>query len=93
MPRQANVMIRMRDMNRLQEWDEFSALVRKHIEENTIPQYGDAPDDVISKWSKAECIKPIEKYVGRYGRYTRPDQASNDLKKIAHYACMAFFKK
>ena len=80
-------------MSRLQEWDEFSALVRKHIEETTIPQYGDLPHDLASTWSKQECIKPIEKYIARHGRHTRPDQAADDLKKIAHYACMAFFKE
>jgi hypothetical protein len=80
-------------MNRLKEWDEFSALVRKHIEEYTIPQYGDMPEDLASTWSKQDCIKSIGKYVARHGNHQRQDQAAGDLKKTAHYACMAFFKE
>lgn len=76
-------------MKRLHEWDWFSSLVRRHIKEYTIPQYGDYPDDMTSNWSIDTCMDQIRKYAHRLGRGARGrEEELRDLLKIAHYAAI-----
>lgn len=72
-----------------QEWQRFADEVADHIEHYTVPQYGDAPDDQIEKWSAEQCVNQISKYASRFGSNAREGQDKLDLMKIAHYACLA----
>ena len=36
---------------RTKDWNEFAAKVADHIENYTVPQYGDAPNDNVESWS------------------------------------------
>ena len=74
------------------QWQRFAERVSEHIEEYTVPQYGDYPDDNVSEWSAQDCVKQIEKYARRFGSNMRPGQERLDLLKIAHYAQIAAYK-
>ncbi|MFA5378311.1 MAG: hypothetical protein WC455_21335 [Dehalococcoidia bacterium] len=80
--------------NRGNEWISFSRAVLTHIEEYTVPQYGDAPNDQLAQeWSYADCMLAIRKYANRAGKNSRGAvEAERDLVKIAHYACVALSK-
>jgi hypothetical protein len=75
---------------RSKDWHDFSDLVHNHIEEYTIPQYGDKGDDLADDYTPEECIKYIQKYVKRHGSNVREGQTTLDLIKIAHYAQLAY---
>ena len=81
------------ESNRLREWQAFSYLVGRHIENYTVPQYGDAPEDEIQTWSLEQCQKAISKYTKRFDTQRRGRLESlRDLTKLAHFACLAFNK-
>jgi len=71
------------------DWCKFSKEVLLHIEEYTVPQYGDKGEDIASEYSAEHCVAQIKKYAARFGKNSRPGQDALDLKKIAHYAQMA----
>lgn len=73
-------------------WDDFARGVRNHINDYTVPQYGDYPDDLLEAYSVEDCIRAIEKYVKRFGKNSRPGQDKLDMMKIAHYASEAHRK-
>ena len=75
-----------------QEWLKFSAEVFSHIEEYCVPQYGDAPNDQISEWTIADCLKAVNKRIARHGRNSRPGQEELDFLKMAHEVCIAWNK-
>jgi len=77
------------------EWRTFSREVRQHIEDYTVPQWGDKPDDQLSTdWTEADCMLAIKKYANRAGKNSRgPVEDQRDLLKIAHYACVAWHKR
>lgn len=80
--------------HRTNEFQLFASTVKKHILEYTIPQYGEHPDDNVSSWSQADCIKQIEKYCKRFSGNARGHEDNIlSLLKIAHYACIAYFKE
>jgi hypothetical protein len=70
-------------------WRKFADEVETHIEEYTVPQYGDEGDDQVTHYTAEECIKQAQKYLARFGRNSRPGQEHLDLKKAAHYIQMA----
>jgi hypothetical protein len=71
----------------------FSNIVQEHINEYTVPQFGDQPDDHIESWSAEDCIRQIEKYVERFGSNQRgAEEQFRDMLKIAHYAELAYEK-
>ena len=74
------------------EWTEFSDNVLYHVEEYTVPQYGDKGEDNVTDWSAKDCVRQIEKYVKRFGKNAREGQDKLDLLKVAHYACLAYNK-
>lgn len=74
------------------DWLEFSRKVFDHVEEYTVPQYGDRGEDAISKWTAKDCIKQVEKYLSRFGRNSREGQQERDFLKAAHYIQMAYDK-
>lgn len=79
--------------NRRSEWNAFAYQVGKHIDEYTVPQYGDFPDDQLTSYTLNDCITQIKKYVNRSGTALRgKEEAERDLLKIAHYACVAYNK-
>lgn len=74
------------------DWLEFSDVVLKHIEEYTVPQYGDKGDDLITNYTAADCIEHVKKYAKRYGQQSREGQQKLDFMKIAHFAQCAWEK-
>jgi hypothetical protein len=80
--------------NRSREWAEFAALALQHIEEYTVPQYGDAPDDQASGFSEHDIAANMRRYVNRLESNARgPEEAQRDLLKIAHYCAILYFKR
>jgi hypothetical protein len=81
-------------MNRMKEWMDFSGITLQHIRNYTIPQFGDVPNDNLSTWSIEDCLKAINRYVTRNLNENRRGQreAMRDMVKIAHYACVIFWK-
>lgn len=75
-----------------EEWVKFAKKVLEHIDNYTIPQYGDMPNDLASTMSVEQCVKSIEKYCKRFGKNQRPGQDKLDILKIAHWACIAYNK-
>jgi hypothetical protein len=78
--------------NRVAEWDEFSAMVREHIAEYTVKQYGDYPNDQATSWSAEMCAKTGAKYGARFNTNQRSNQTLLDMIKMAHWACLAWRK-
>lgn len=74
---------------RTKDWNEFATKVADHIENYTVPQYGDAPNDNVEAWSAQDCIAQVQKYAARFGTNQRVGQEQLDLMKIAHYAQLA----
>ena len=67
----------------------FAYTVLDHIEEYTIPQYGDEGEDQVSDWTVEDCLKAVKKYIARYGRNTRKGQQMLDFKKMLHFVQLA----
>ena len=79
--------------NRRSEWNAFAYKVGQHIDEYTVVQYGDFPDDQLSSYSIADCITQIKKYCNRIGTNVRgKEETKRDMLKVAHYACVAYSK-
>lgn len=74
------------------DWIEFSKAVLYHIENYTVPQYGDKGNDQASEWSIEMLIEQTKKYANRYGRNSRQGQECLDFMKGAHYLQMAMTK-
>lgn len=72
-----------------EDWREFSCEVNEHIEEYTVPQYGDKGEDQASDYTVEDHIKQAQKYLARFGRNSRPGQEMLDFRKAAHYIQMA----
>jgi hypothetical protein len=76
------------ETNRGLQFIDFAKKVVGHIDNYTIPQYGDAPDDMIDEWSVEECRKQILRYTQRMTNNQRGhDDNLLTCLKIAHYAC------
>ena len=75
--------------NRGWQFVRFADEVLNHIEDYTVPQYGDAPDDMVNSWTSEHVINQMEKYLKRMknnGRGAGDNLLSCD--KLAHYACI-----
>lgn len=70
------------------DWEEFSGKVFEHVENYTVPQYGDKGQDQCTKFTRQDFETQIKKYANRMGRNSRPGQDKLDLLKICHYAQM-----
>ena len=77
---------------RATEWSEFADTVQEHIEEYTVPQYGQKGEDQLTEWTAADCVKQINKYANRFGKNQREGQELMDLVKMAHYCAVAWIK-
>jgi len=73
------------------EWEAFSLCVFEHIEHYTVPQYGDAPDDQATEFTVRDCMVQVKRYANRAGKVEIKRQVE-DMKKVAHYACIAWAK-
>lgn len=69
---------------RAEDWIKFSNEVLHHIENYTVPQYGDKGEDQITEWSVEECLLAIKKRQARYGKNVREGQQVLDFLKMAH---------
>lgn len=74
------------------EWSEFAMEVIDHIDNYTVPQYGDKNEDTANDYTAQQCIDHIKRYANRHGKNSRPGQEKLDLLKIAHYAQLAHSK-
>jgi len=75
------------------EFITFSEITKSHINNYTIPQYGDKPDDEIESCTPEQCVRAIQKYARRFGAERRGRlEELRDMVKIAHTACVAFYK-
>ena len=78
---------------RMQEFLRFAEIVTDHIENYTVPQYGDAPDDQIQEWSPSQCMDSVKRYANRINSNQRGHLESlRDMVKVAHLACLTFNK-
>lgn len=79
--------------NRGKEWADFNTIVEDHIENYTVPQYGDMPDDQMTTASLDDIKHDVQRYLNRIGRNARGiDESLRDMVKMAHYACIAYNK-
>lgn len=74
------------------EWMRFAGEVADHIENYTVPQYGNEGDDIITNQTAEYCIDHAKRYLARFGRNARPGTELLDLKKAAHYLQVAHDK-
>lgn len=74
------------------DWIDFSSKVVRHIEEYTVPQYGDKGSDNITEWTAEDCFKQVERYLQRRKTNQRAGQTKLDLLKMTHYIQMAYDK-
>ena len=70
-------------------WHKFACDVEDHINNYTVPQYGDAPDDQVEDYSVQECLRQVSKYIARFGKNSREGQQELDFIKMAHYVQLA----
>lgn len=74
------------------DWMEFARKVHEHIENYTVPQYGDKGEDQASEWPPAMLLEQAKKYGNRFGRNQREGQEMLDFMKMAHYVQMTATK-
>jgi hypothetical protein len=75
------------------EWRRFSAIVEYHINNYTVPQYGDMPTDQASAWAPEQIRDSMQRYLNRFSSNQRgEEEVLRDMLKMAHYSCMAYFK-
>jgi len=72
-------------------WVQFSDMVLRHIEDYTVPQYGDEGDDLADDYSEEDALRNVTKYLKRFGRNARPDEQARDFVKMAHYVQIAWY--
>lgn len=72
------------------DWIVFQVAVWEHIEQYTVPQYGDKGGDLATEYTVEQCMQQIKKYASRFGKNQRDGQQNLDFLKIAHYAQMAW---
>jgi NTP pyrophosphatase (non-canonical NTP hydrolase) len=70
-------------------WILFAEAVLKHVEEYTVPQYGDLGEDQVTDYTAEDCMKQVDRYRARFGKNARPGQDKLDLLKMAHYISLA----
>ena len=79
--------LQIRLSKRGEEWVRFAARVRDHVENYTVPQYGDIGEDLVTEMTAEECAPHIQKYAKRQGKNSRGrEQDKLDMLKIAHWA-------
>lgn len=80
--------------NRGKEWDNFSGVVAQHVDDYTVAQYGDAPNDAVENFTEHDIAQNFKRYVNRLESGQRGYvEAQRDLLKIAHYCAILYFKR
>jgi hypothetical protein len=74
------------------DFAKFAIFVINHIENYTVPQYGDKGNDIASEYTATYCMSQVEKYLRRFGKNIRPGQELLDLIKMAHYIQITYDK-
>lgn len=74
-----------------QDWLEFSQDVFNHIENYTVPQYGDKGNDQATDWIIEHLLEEVKKYINRYDKVI-PERQVRDFLKMAHYVQIAATK-
>jgi len=75
------------------EFSCFAELVGFHIENYTVLQYGDAPNDQVQEWTENQCMDSIKRYGNRFESNARGRiETLRDMLKIAHFAGLIFGK-
>lgn len=78
---------------RVLEWVLFADQVVDHIEDYTVPQYGDKGSDPLTEMTPEQCMQDIKKWAARFGTGQRGKaEAQRDMLKIAHIACVIWHK-
>lgn len=68
---------------------EFVEDVLDHIENYTVEQYGDYPNDQMTNATPEEILHNMTRYINRAKTNARgPVEADRDILKMAHYACI-----
>jgi hypothetical protein len=79
--------------NRGRIWLDFATRIFDHIENYTVPQYGDYPDDMLTTMSDRAIIANMTRYVVRAGKGQRgPEEEQRDMLKLIHYASVRYAK-
>ena len=78
---------------RAQEWMHFALQVLDHIENYTVPQYGDYPNDQLTEFAVQDIKAQLVRYINRIGSNARgKEEALRDMLKVSHYASAAYHK-
>jgi hypothetical protein len=78
---------------RWHQWFEFASKVSDHIEDYTVKQYGDMPNDQASEFTIRDIVQNMRRYLNRVESNARGhEEAVRDCMKLAHYACMLHAK-
>ena len=80
--------------DRLIQWSEFSQQVELHIEQYTLPQYGnEGGQEQVEGFTVEDCFQCMSRYINRrHARVRGNVEALRDLIKIAHYAQFGYQK-
>ncbi|NPB00315.1 MAG: hypothetical protein GXO10_02975 [Crenarchaeota archaeon] len=77
---------------RLNMWKKFSDKVSDHIENYTVKQYGDYPDQ-LAKYSIEDILLQINRYLNRVTTNSRGEKESiRDCYKMAHYVSELWYR-
>ena len=75
------------------DWVEFGGHVLKHVDEYTVPQYGDKGQDQATEFTIEECLSHVKRYINRYGKNRRgKEDQERDFLKMAQYVQIAWDK-
>jgi len=75
--------------NRGMQFIAFSEDVLDHVDNYTVLQYGDAPNDMVETWTSTHVINQMQKYLKRMENNGRGEEDNLlSCKKLAHYACI-----
>jgi len=75
----------MSEFMQVSRWDRFCRMVRDHIEQYVIPQYGDENTEPAKEYDFDDCIKQSQRYLARTKTTQRPHERGRDLLKAAHW--------
>jgi len=83
----------MKQSNRATQWANFSLEVYNHIENYTVPQYGDFPNDQANNFKVRDVVQNMRRYLNRMETNQRGTvERHRDCYKLAHYACILMQK-
>jgi hypothetical protein len=84
----------MKPWDRYEKWKKFEPKVIRHLTEYCDKQYPTSdPDNDLNNWSIPDLKAHMKAYVNRIGTTQRgPEQAKEDMLKLAHFACIIWNK-